>query len=228
MNPPTGVARSRLVSPLARTLLTLGLILVVLAGLGAADLGRLRWGGRSFFGRRPAWQVTAAAAALALAVQVPTLAAYHRGFALDTRSSLAAYLRANVPAGTPIAQDNGVKLQAFDLPYPLHASRFVADLGSIDALRERGIHHVAVTARRYDRLFRSNAVVDDGASDEAARRRHFYERLFAEGDLLFEAEQGPVKYLQPHIALYRLPQPAAEPAGRDGSDGARAVGAEAP
>jgi hypothetical protein len=199
-------------------------LLLVLAGLGAADLARLRRPGRSRSGPRAAWPLTAVATLLAVAVQAPTLAAYHRGFALDTRSGLAAYLRANVPAGTPIAQDNGVKLQAFDLAYPLHASRFVADLGSIDALRERGIHHVAVTARRYDRLFRSNVVVDAGASDEAARRRHFYERLFAEGDLLFEAEQGPVKYLQPHIALYRLPRPAAEAAGQDGS---RASGAGA-
>ena len=193
-------------------------VLLVLAALGAADLGRLRWAGRPLFAPVRSWQVTAAVVALAVAVQVPTLVAYHDGFVRDTRSRLADYLLEHVPPGTPLAEDNGVKLQAFDLPYPLQRSRFVADLGSLDELRAHGVRYVAVTRRRYGRLFLPNATAN--ADADAARRRAFYQHLFAEGKLMFEAPQGPVKYLEPHLALYRLPDalPAAD-------DGARISGA---
>jgi hypothetical protein len=59
---------------------------------------------------------------------------------------------------------------------------------------------IADVIERYDTL----------AESDFRRRRTFYERLFAEGDLLSGAEQGPVTYLQPRVALYQLP-PAPRP-----------------
>jgi hypothetical protein len=191
-------------------------VLLVLAGLGAAGLGRLRWAARPLFHPVPSWQVTAAAVAVALMVQAPTLAAYHEGFARDTRSQLARYLREHVPEGTPIAQDNDVALEAFDLPYPLHGARYLSDLGGLDELQALGVEYAAVSRRRFGRLFLATAVAADNAESGLDRRRRFYERLFSEGQLVFEAAQGPVKYLQPHLALYRLPgRPPAAPGARE-------------
>ena len=179
-------------------------ILLLLAGLGSSVLARMRWCERAPLGRRQEQIVLAFVLIGGLTAQLPRLVTYYDGFLNGTRTQLVEAIEANVPLGGHLAQDKRVGLSAFDMPYHLHSATFAADLGSFAELRDRGIDYVAVTRRRYGPLFDKAIVAPNGDLD-FSRRRAFYSRLFADGELLFEVRQGPVKYLQPHLALYRLP-----------------------
>ncbi|MFZ4682906.1 MAG: hypothetical protein ACOYMS_10405, partial [Terrimicrobiaceae bacterium] len=81
---------------------------------------------------------------------------------------------------------------------------------TIDELRARGIEYVAVSEGDYGRFFLTTHKPRGGDQDDFERRRTFYERLFAEGRVIWECRAGDLQYLQPAIKLYQLPaQPAA-------------------
>jgi hypothetical protein len=183
-------------------------ILLVLAGLGAGVLARVRWHEREPLGPRQRQIVFAFVLIAGLTAQLPGLTAYYDGFMNGTRTQLVEVIKSNIPVNGRIAQDKRVGLSAFDIPYHLHSATFAADLGSLAELKSKGVDYVAVTRRRYGPLF-NEAMLAPTDDPDFARRRAFYSRLFTDGELVFEARQGPVKYLQPHLALYRLP--SAEP-----------------
>jgi hypothetical protein len=190
-------------------------LLLVLAGLGAGTLTRLCWRDRAILAGQRAWLWGGLVILAGLVAQLPVTIDYYQGFANDTRSRLAAYLQSEAPPDAQIAQDNAVALEHFDLPNRIRGSRFVADLGTLDMLRDWDILYVAVTRRRFGRLFRDRTIIPAKARADFLRRRTFYSRLFAEGELVLELQQGPVKYLQPHLALYRLSAPKSGPLAGD-------------
>ena len=181
-------------------------ILLVVAALGAVALSRFRWKDRPILG--PAGNPWPALVALALGLlaQGPTFLDYYHGFSHDGRTAMADYLRAHVPAGTIIAQDKRVDLDALHLPYDFRGKLFAAEVGTIPELRAQGIEYVAVAEGDYGRYFEKKLrPTDDGAALYAARRE-FYQTLFDQGEKLFECPAGTLQYLQPHILLYRLPK----------------------
>lgn len=171
-------------------------LLLALAAVGAARLPRLGLG---------RW-APMVALLVALAVQAPRFHAYFSGFANDTRSVLARWLRDHVPPGTVIVQDKRVGLQALGVPYELKGKLFAADVGTIEELRARGIRYVAVSPGDYGRFFLDNHKATAAGSADFQRRRAFYEALFAQGEPVFRLEAGTLQYLQPSITLYRLPE----------------------
>ncbi len=82
----------------------------------------------------------------------------------------------------------------------------MADLGDLDALRRQGVTHVLVcwsSSRRFVEADKRPAP-GSGRESDFARRRNFYQRLHAEGRLLWKSELGPPITLRPGLALYAL------------------------
>jgi hypothetical protein len=180
-------------------------ILLVMTAVGAVMLSRFLWKGRPIFGHAGKTWPALAVLVVMLAVQAPTFLAYYNGFRLDGRSAMADYLRIHVPAGAVIVQDKRVDLDALRLPYDFRGKLFAADVGTLDELRAQGIEYIGVAEGDYGRFFEKKLrPTDEGAADYA-RRRAFYEQLFASGEKIFECPPGQLQYLQPHLMLYRLP-----------------------
>ncbi len=180
-------------------------LLLALAAVGAVTLLRVAWRGRPVL--KPALLPVGGAVLLgvALAVQVPTLLDYYRGFSLDGRRDLAEYLRRNVPPGAVIVQDKRVDLDALDLPYEFRGRLFAAEAGPIEKLRAEGIRYIAVAEGDYGRYLVPTMKPNARIADTFREYRKFYLQLFAEGTRLFECPPGTVQYLQPHLILYELP-----------------------
>ena len=82
---------------------------------------------------------------------------------------------------------------------------FAADVGSIDELRARGIRYVAVSQSDYGRFLLRTHKPTKRAQADYDRQKKFYERLFREGELLWECKAGLLPILQPQIRFYYLP-----------------------
>ncbi|MGH8047064.1 MAG: ArnT family glycosyltransferase [Chthoniobacterales bacterium] len=180
-------------------------ILLTLAAIGACTLSRFSWKDRQIFGRAGNPWPALVALFLCLAAQMPTFLDYYSGFHLDGRTAMADYLRQHVPAGTIIAQDKRVDLDALHLPYDFRGKLFAAEVGTIDELRAQHIEYVAVAEGDYGRYFQDKLRPTDDGAALFAERYKFYDRLFHEGEKLYECPAGTLQYLQPHIMLYRLP-----------------------
>jgi hypothetical protein len=180
-------------------------LLLVTAAVGAVALSRFAWKGRPLFGRVGNPWPAHAALALCLAAQLPTFLDYYRGFHHDGRTAMADYLEQHVPRGTVIAQDKRVDLDALHLPYQFRGKLFAPEVGTIDELRAQHIEYVAVAEGDYGRYFEKKLRPTDDGAAKFAKYHEFYDRLFKEGEKLFECPAGTLQYLQPHIILYRLP-----------------------
>jgi hypothetical protein len=112
---------------------------------------------------RLARSVQAAGFLAAFGISVAHLIAYDFAFRVDGRNQLLAFIRQNVSPDATIAQDRRVGLPSrsdpryVDSPDLLEqkivSDLSVADVGSIDELRARGIRYVAVSEDEYKRFF---------------------------------------------------------------------------
>ena len=142
-----------------------------------------------------------------------------RGFQRDHRRELVDWIKANVPADGAIAVEERVGIpygkpsrfceEPKPVPQRLRGARFTADLGTLEELRADEITHVAVTAGHYHPFFRKEEGARRGVDETFRRRRLFYQRLFAEGRLVWERKSGNVGVLNPDLRLYEIGQPAA-------------------
>lgn len=140
------------------------------------------------------------------------------GFQNDSRQALIEYVKKNVPPDAIIVQDKRVNLPSrdekrhADSPYfvdqKILGKLFAADVGTIDELRARGIHYVAVANDDYNRFFLKTHTPRPEERAEYDRRKAFYKQLFAEGNLLWQCASGPQQYLQPALKFYYLPPKA--------------------
>ena len=113
-----------------------------------------------------------------------------------------------------IAQDRRVNLPTRTDPRHADASGFLEQTvvddaaalqgGGLEELRAQGIRYVAVSEGDYGRFFLKT---HKPAAEETdyARKKAFYERLFREGQLLWQCPAGVFPYLQPELRLYQLP-----------------------
>ena len=195
-------------------------VFTLLAALGAVDAARL------LARRMPLrWALAGCAAVLVAAqtVSAPppldwhTLAEYFAAFQHDDNAEFIAWIKAELPPDAVIAKDSRIQLpdpgNAKDLrrfaplPQKILAERYVADLGTMDELRARGVTHLAVSESDYGRFLLTGSIPQKGEAEDFARRKAFYETLLRDGKPIFQRERGTVLYLHPGIRLYRLPPP---------------------
>lgn len=180
-----------------------------LAAVGAVDLSQHL---RRRFKPRHTLLILLFAASL---FEAPRLWRYYRAFQMDDRAELVAWVKNNIPPGVTIAQDGRVKLaQAADMAQfgggqPLFPKiigrKFAADLGTIDELRAGGVTHAIVSQSDYGGFFRRSHGPQRGREASFHLQKAWYERLFREGELLWERPRGTVIYLHPGLRVYRLP-----------------------
>jgi hypothetical protein len=202
----------------ARYFLPVSMAISAGAGVGVVLAGRLV--ARSLRAREAAVAVvTLAWGGWGIATIEPLLDAKMRGFAWDDREVLRAWVEQNLPASAVIAQDARVNLPDPEtwehrdeppLAQRLIGKEFVADLGTLDELRRRGITHVAVAKPTYGRFWYARPTAR--TAEEFARRKAFYTTLgLGEGGalapgvrLVWEQADGPITYLQPGLKLFEI------------------------
>jgi hypothetical protein len=170
---------------------------------------------------RLTWGLQIACFLAAFGISVAHLIPYDFAFRVDGRQQLLAFIRQNVPANATIAQDRRVRLpsrtdrrnvDSMDiLEQTIVNDEFAADLGDIDALRARGISYVAISEAEYGRFFLRNHKPSEKVRASYDRQKQFYERLFREGELLWECKGGLLPILQPKILFYYLPPRSSDP-----------------
>jgi hypothetical protein len=146
-----------------------------------------------------------------------TLPEYYGAFSSDDRMALRQWIEETLRPEDGIAQDGRVGLPVTGNKRDAHryqplaqrvlGSKFAADLGSLDDLRDQGISYAVVSQSDYGRYFIEGMEATPGTEEEAERRRAFYERLFAEGELVWERPRGTVLYLHPGLKVYRIAAP---------------------
>jgi hypothetical protein len=193
-----------------RYLLPVTTLLCVLAGLGVVEIARLLPQGAP---RLWANVIIAGGTACLLFAQWPLLRTTMDDFRHDDRVELAAWVRANVPPDAIIVEDHRVNLAASSsgdesgkpqIPQQVFDNDYAADLGTLDEMKDWGTVYVAVSKRAYERYFSKNLKPRDSEKADYERRKEFYVRLFAEGELVWERESRGIVYLQPGLRLYRL------------------------
>jgi hypothetical protein len=199
------------VIPMQRYALPVALMGALLAGVAAVRVGQ-------FIGRPWArWGVPLATAAVTIGWQGPRCADYVAQFRDDSRQQLREFIL-NDPTmrGARVWSEGYVGL---DYP-PYHGgddglSAYVAEIhtpfsageaGSLESLRQRGYTHIAVADIAYARYLDRRVIPTPSFQYGYARRRRFYEQLFAEGTLIWsrEARYPMQAYTNPTIRLYRL------------------------
>ena len=178
-------------------------VFTLFAALGVPDVARVcAW----------KWATPLAAVVLVLG-QVPSWLRYERAFQRDDSRELQAWCRAKLPPDAVIAKDSRIWLPdpnkpdgvpADAIPQKIVPEKFVADLGTLDELRAKGITHVAVSESDYGRFFLKSLQPKTGQEQDFARRKAFYESLFRDHKPLFERARGTVIYLHPGIRVYRI------------------------
>ena len=187
-----------------RYLLPASTLVCALGGFGVLEIARfLRWA------KYPA---LAGGTAFLLFAQLPLLRGTMEEFRHDDRVELAAWIREHVPADAIIVEDHRVNLFAPapgdesgkpQVPQRVLDNDYAADLGTLDEMRTWGTVYVAVSQRAYDRFFSKNLKPRDSEMADYARRKEFYTRLFAEGELVREFKSQGNIYLQPGLRLYK-------------------------
>ncbi len=184
-------------------------LFTLLAALGVQDAARLL---APWF--RPS-RAAAFIAAVLIAAQLPSFTRYWLAFQNDDTAEVTAWLRAaqEVPAAAVIARDERVSLpeprDPAALPQKVLASRYAADIGSLDELRAKGVTHVVISESNYGRFFLKSLRPQEKEKEKAdfARRKAFHEELLRAVPpirLLFERPRGTVIYLHPGIRVYRI------------------------
>jgi hypothetical protein len=149
----------------------------------------------------------------AFGISVAHLIPYDFAFRVDGRQQLLAFIRQKVSANATIAQGRRVNLPSRTDPRHVDSPDFLEQkivgnlsaAGSIDELRAQGIRYVAVSEAEYGRFFLRSHKPTKSERADYDRQKKFYERLFREGELLWECKAGLLPILQPQIRLYYLP-----------------------
>lgn len=192
----------------------------MLAALAAVGLGRTA---ALVASRIPApaprrcaeWVVVIAGGVWMISANLPALAELQADFRTDTRRELARFIIERLPASAVIAQDKQVKLPNESRPDEnvqnlrfaqkiLSPSKLgpVADLGTLDALRSRGVTHIAVAESDWGIYFSAGEHTTGWDSPATAQRVAFYRQLFKQGKRLWEARAGKTAYVRQGLILF--------------------------
>jgi MFS family permease len=190
-------------------------IFTLLAAAGTVEFPRL-------FSRRPSRTTLEIALGAALVfAQFPSwtedragLWRYNRAFQRDDTAELVEWLRTNVPPPAVIAKDEKVRLPtllrkaegpgAQPLPNEVLSEDYVADLGSIEQLRSRGVTHIVITPTTYQRFERAGLRPTSAAAGDFERRKSFYAALRRDYDPVKLWPRSTVIYLHPGLEVYDI------------------------
>ncbi|MEY4483529.1 MAG: Dolichyl-phosphate-mannose-protein mannosyltransferase [Verrucomicrobiota bacterium] len=189
------------------------------AGVGLADLVCRLWQGTLLAGgQRPAGRALAVLCVLlALTEGGWRFGAMWKGFSKDSHVELATFIREKLPASAVVVQGRRVELpdprggrdldpEDFPpLPQDLRTVKWVADAGSLAALRQQGITHVALEEQEYGRYLDEESKPKEDGRKIFEQRRDFYRDLFARGKILFDSPPGKVGNRNPPLRLVELP-----------------------
>ncbi len=225
--------------PFNRYILPVTMLVYVLAGLGAADLATtvagLRWRGSRratpasddqdpspLSHQRPWVQRVALSLTLlaVLMVHVPLTLDYLSQFPQDSRLRLQRWLLANLPPNSRLLQDYyaGLPHWSFRNPSPDRTRLWIvptgfmaAEYGDFDNLRRRRINYVVVADVAYGRYLTPWLQAEPGHEASFIQRRAFYERLFHEGELVWDSRNDlplhPSRtWTSPLLRVYRVPR----------------------
>ncbi len=190
-------------------------VFTLLAAVGVTELGR--------FSRDPrrALIIQVVAGLALIAAQLPSwtkdrggLLRYQSAFQRDDTADLVAWLRQNVPATAAIAKDDKVILPTIErhgegpgaelLPNQILTDDYVADFGSIEALRAKGVTHLVISQSTYGKFDREGLRPKENASDDFHRRKMFYTLLRRDFEPVKNWPRGTVIYLHPGLEVYRI------------------------
>lgn len=204
----------------SRYLLPVSTLLPLLATLGAAEIAGVVCAADSRWRRAAGAAVLAGLAGWIVWTELPPLRTALAGFTRDDPAEVAAWITANLPPDSVIAEDHRVNLSPDKadgvakfarVPQKVLDANFAPDLGSVDELLAKGVTHVAVCRASYSRYFNDETGAQGSGKTGYDKRRDFYQRVFRDGELLREWPRGTITYLQPGIRLYRI-APAKAPA----------------
>lgn len=169
--------------------------------------------------RRRLLEVSAAIALIA--AQFPSwtddrggLLRYEEAFQKDDTSELVQWLRSNVPPNAVIAKDEKVRLPSKErhgvgpgadlLPNTILSEDYVADLGTLEELRAKGVTHIVTTPSTYQRFEREGFRPKEKAAADFERRKYFYSHLRRDFEPVKSWARGTVIYLHPGLEVYRI------------------------
>ncbi len=155
---------------------------------------------------------------------LPDVAALEENFGQDDRRALRSWVRASLPSGAVIAQDDLAALAGFvgqlpggvrddvavgdELSVCVLSRKSVADLGDVRALRAAGITHVLVCRYGSRRFLEGNKRATASGEKDFARRREFYQELMTTTRCVWKSALVEPHPLRPGLELYAL-DPAA-------------------
>jgi len=176
-----------------------------LAGMGMASCA-LYFGNRLLGNKKITIGLTATLVAIAGGTFTPEISKNLNGFGGDSRRDMADWILKNVSPTAIIAQDQRVQLasteskesvdRAFNLPQKVLSADFVADLGSVDELRAKGVTYVAIQPSGHSK-----------SHGDKEGRSSFDSDLNKQGEVVWRCKSKSPSILHPDLALYRLPPP---------------------
>jgi 4-amino-4-deoxy-L-arabinose transferase-like glycosyltransferase len=141
---------------------------------------------------------------------------YYAAFNLDERLEMLAWMDGNLQPGSKVVADSSVLLTKL-LPETKQKYRFslltdgfpkpVDDQPLLVQVAAAGASYVVVSSSDYKSLLARPVSVARANDQSINSVRQFYSELFKKGTLLWSRNQGPVRYLQPGLEVYRLPRP---------------------
>jgi hypothetical protein len=136
------------------------------------------------------------------------------GFSGDSRASLQNWMANQVTDDWVMARD---ELSRVDPPpgRPMIESFFVADLGSVDEMRARGVSHVVVSCDVYHRYVDGSASPTLRMDPIFQSRASFYRELFKQGRVVWFEPVSHPKSLHPGLAVVEIGRKR-DPAGSNG------------
>ncbi len=141
-----------------------------------------------------------------IAFSWPGLHHLYGDFSTDSRDGLRRWIDQKTTPQALIAQDERVDLLASSIwkNRTVLTSEFVADLGSLEELRQKNIRYVAVTRQSYNRFLNGTLKPQAKGKADFDRRTTFYKELFATGKPVWESPVSDIIYLHPGIRLYQI------------------------
>jgi hypothetical protein len=163
------------------------------------------WGLAHVFSKIPRIAEVALAlllAAFPLYAEAQQVARRYAGFAHDDRVTLETFVRQQLPKTAVLVQDESSNLpeptrRPFEhagrtpLTQRLEGDKKASALGTLSELRRRGVTHLAICARTYQRFLLGDASPD----------KLFYQTALKRGVTLFSTPPGTISYLQPGLIL---------------------------
>lgn len=164
---------------------------------------RRRWIGHAFLG---------VAAVLAVWVQRDLMETPLKGFRLDSRRQMAAWIADNLPPGSLLLAEERIHLaKAPTWPggsppkIQIWEKSFLPDAGSLEQIRQTGVRYVAVIRTSFGGYLDSKRKPAAKQEEQHRYRSKLYRHLFTRGHLLKKTGGCGVGILNPEIRLYELP-----------------------